>query len=148
MQVDPFDSLTERQAKKQRRAHHLIELARQWDKPIRDGLAQLAQTIWPNGHILGPIRTRPYRLRKRISPENSVWWIEHDIPPYDRYWCAAYQVELNLDAACTPTLTVQSGTATHPVRPLTKENLTKVLVQTSDDLPLLIPRHMGRADDP
>lgn len=148
MQLDPFDRLSERRGKKQPRTHHLMELARQWNKPVRQELTQLARTLWPNGHILGLIPVRPYRLRQRPSPQGYVWWIEHDIPPYDRYWCAAYRVELNLEGAGTPNLTVQSGTATHPVRPLTKENLSSVLAQTGDDLPLLIPRHMGRADDP
>ena len=148
MQVNPFDTLAEHQAKKQQRAHHLIALARQWDGPIRAGLAQLARTIWPNGHTFGLIPARRYRSRQRFSPGSYVWWIEHDIPPYDRYWCAAYRVELSLDETGTPTLNVQSGTASHPVRPLTKENLTKVLAQAGDDLPLLILRHMGRAENP
>jgi hypothetical protein len=148
MQVNPFDILTERQAKKQQRAHHLIEQARQWDKPIRAGLAQLARTIWPNDHRFGLIPAHRYRLRQRCAPGSYLWWIEHDIPPYDRFWCTAYQVELNLDEADIPTLTVQSGTTNHPVRPLTKENLIRVLAQAGNDLPLLIPRHMGQADDP
>jgi hypothetical protein len=147
MQLNPVDTSGEYQIKKQQ-VHQLIELARQWDGPIRAGLAQLARTIWPDGHILGLIPARRYRLRQQFFPGSYVWWIEHDIPPYDRYWCAAYRVELTLGGTRPPTLNVQSGTTSYPVQPLTNENLTKVLAQTGDDLPLLIPRHMGRAVDP
>lgn len=148
MQMNPFNTLAEHQAKRQQQTVHLIKLAEQWNGPIQTSLAQLARTIWPNGHTFGLIPTRRYRLRQRFSPGSYVWWIEHDIPPYDHYWCAAYRVELTLDQAGRPSLTVQSGTTVHPVRPLTQKNLTQVLAQAGADLPLLIPRQMGRVDDP
>ena len=148
MQTDPFDTLAKHKASKQQGNRTLDEAAQHWARPIRAGLQRLAQTTWPNGHILAVIPARRYRLRQKITPKGYVWWVEHDIPPYDRYWCAAYRVQLGLDGGNRPTLTVQSGTMVHPVWPLNQENLNQALAQAGDDLPLLLPRHMGRVIDP
>jgi hypothetical protein len=77
-----------------------------------------------------------------------VWWVEHDIPPYDKYLCVAYRVQLTPDDRCEPVLTVQSRDVVYPVDPLTKANLDMALAQAGADSPLVISRKMGEASDP
>lgn len=127
---------------------HLLEVARQWDSLVRAGLHHLGQTEWPNKRILRLIPMRVYRLRRQVTPETWVWWVEHDIPPYDRYRCSAYRVQLALDDRDNPILTVQSQAATRAVQPLTVENLTATIAQAGEEPPLVITRHMGPAIDP
>ena len=146
--TDSIESWPQQQKLQKQQAHRLERVAHQWNHDIQNGLKRLAQSLWPNGRVLGVIPAPRYRLRRRVTPGAYAWWIEHDIPPYDRYRCAAYRVLLSLNNAGKPSLIVESGAATHPVKPLTPDRLKAVLAQAGDDLPLLIPREMGRADDP
>lgn len=141
-----FKALHQYQQAKKERARHLDEVARQWDGPIRTGLEYLAQDVWPDVKVLG-IPVHRYRLRRQTTPEIQVWWVEHDIPPYDRYWCAAYRVQLVLNEQNEPNLTMQSGSAVHPVIPLSVENLETTLAGVVEELPLIISRKMGPAFD-
>ena len=131
----------------QQQAHHLTQVAHQWNVAILQGLQDLAQAAWPNWHMLGLVPVRRYRLRHQVTPAAHVWWVEHDVPPYDQHRCAAYRVQLAVNDEGKPVLTVQSGTAIYPVTPLTVEALNTTLGQTGKDLPLLIPRKMDAAKD-
>jgi hypothetical protein len=145
---NPFERLHHQQALAGERLQHLFALAQEWDKATRTGLQQLAQTLWPDVHLLGMIPRHRYRLRHQMTSAGYVWWVEHDIPPYDRYWCAAYRVQLTLDEQGVPVLKVQSGAGDEVVTPLTPEALAATLARGGEHLPLLIPRKMGRALDP
>jgi hypothetical protein len=74
--------------------------------------------------------------------------VEHDIPPYDRYRCAAYRVELSLTDDDRPALSVESGAGMYPVTPLSREALEAALARAGQDPPLVVPREMGEALDP
>lgn len=145
--VDPFKALHQHQQAKRERGRRLGEVAHRWENPIRAGLEHLAQELWPDVQVLGLIPVHRYRLRHRTIPEIQVWWVEHDIPPYDRYWCAAYRVQLFLNEQNEPFLTVQSGSAVHAVFPLSVENLQTILARAVEELPLIISRQMGPAFD-
>lgn len=148
MKSDSFEILRNHQAGDRQRACHLAKVAQQWDAAIRQGLQDLAQASWRNCPLFGLVLLRHYRLRHQVTPEAHIWWVEHDVPPYDLYWCAAYQVQLTLDDRDEPVLTVKSETAVHRVTPLTVKVLKGTLAQTGKELPLLIPRKMGLAKDP
>lgn len=145
--LDPFDLLLQKREDEGERAHRLAWLARQWDGIIRDGLQRLGQVLWGADYLLGLIPRHRYRVRYQGSPKVYVWRVEHDIPPYDRYRCAAYQVQLTLDDRDEPVLTVNSGEAIYPVTPLTSETLRMALATASQEDPLVIPRNMGEATD-
>jgi hypothetical protein len=146
--TDSFEALGQQRKLQEQQIQHLHRIAHEWEPAVRNGLKHLAQTIWPNGHLLGVIPVSRYRLRWRNTSNIYIWWIEHDIPPYDRYWCAAYRVQLSLNGSGKPSLTLESGSTIRPVKPLTVEKLETVLAQAAEDLPLLIPRQMGQASDP
>lgn len=139
----PNDREWERQ-----RACHLTKIAQLWDAAICQGLQNLAQATWRNCHMFGLVPLRRYRLRHQVTPEAHVWWVEHDVPPYDLYWCAAYRIQLTLNDRDDPVLTVKSETALHQVTPLTVKVLHTILAQTGKELPLLILRKMSTANDP
>ena len=143
-----FETQCKNQEWEQQRAHHLTRVAHQWNVAILQGLQDLAQAAWPNWHMLGQVPVRRYRLHHQVIPEAHIWWVEHDVPSDDQYRCATYRVQLTLDDRDEPVLTVQSGTAIYPVTPLAVEALDTTLAQTSQDLPLLIPRKMDAAKDP
>lgn len=145
--VDSFKALPQHQQAKRERGRHLDEVARRWENPIRAGLEHLALELWPDARVLGLIPVHRYRLRHQAMPAVQVWWVEHDIPPYDRYWCAAYRVQLFLNEQNEPFLTVQSGSAVHVVFPLSEENLHTILARVVEELPLIISRQMGPAFD-
>lgn len=126
----------------------LIKTARQWDTTIHDELRQTADTLWPAEYFLGLLPIRRYRLRRQTTYDVVIWWIEHDLPPYDRYQCATYQVHLALDEGKKAHLMVQSGQAVYPVNPLTTQMLNTTLNRASSDPPLIISRRMGLALDP
>jgi hypothetical protein len=141
MQSDYFEALHEHQ--------QMVEkLARQWDGVIRDGLRHLAQALWPDGHVLKLVPVHDYRLRRHVTLEIYTWWVEHDIPPYDQHWCAAYEVQLTLDGQDGPTLTVHSKTTAYTVTLPTVEALDAALARAGEDPPLIIQRNMGEATDP
>jgi hypothetical protein len=115
---DPFEVLRQQQLiGHQEQAHRLTQIAQPWESPIRAGLQRLAQALWPDQHVLGLLPVHRYRLRHQATATSQVGWVEHDIPPSDRYWCAAYRVQMTLPDGGEPILTVQSGTAVYPVTP-------------------------------
>jgi hypothetical protein len=129
-------------------AHCLAETASRWDRTIYRELRHFAQYLWPNARLLGLIPIHSYRLRKQSEPEQIVWWVERDIPPFDRYLCEAYRVELSLAGPDQPRLVVRSGMSTYPVVPISIEALKAALVQAGADTPLIIHRQFGPALDP
>ncbi len=130
------------------RTRRLAEIAHRWDGGIRRELRRFAQHLWPDAHLLGFVPLHSFRLRKQLDTETMVWWVERDIPPYDRYHCEAYRVELSLAGPDQPRLVVRSGIAAHPVFPMTIESLNTALAQAGTDKPMLIRREFGTALDP
>jgi len=117
-------------------------------KVIRQELKDLALKKWPNSYILGFIPIHNYRLRRRVKREVITWWIEHDIPPYDLYRCAAYQVELKGVNSSKQYLIVRSGTSSYAVQPMTPCALQAALERVLNDPPLHINRAFGKVIDP
>lgn len=116
-----------------------------WDGPVRQMLNRLGQTLWPTEYMLKLFPISHYRLRdKHISNRVHTWWVEHDIPPFDRYQCAAYQVYLALNKYNAPALSVQSGVKIYCVTPLTLKALETAITKAGQDPPLIIPRKRGR----
>lgn len=128
--------------------HRLANFARHLDRGIRREMHGFGENIWPDTYILGLIPVHGFRLRKRCSSEKITWWIEHDIPPYDRYRCEAYQVELRLIKPDQPRLVVRSGISTYPVITMSVEEFKKTLVRAGADKPMFIHRQFGPALDP
>jgi len=114
---------------------------------IRRELQQLGTALWGADYVLGVIPIRRYRVRFHPGAETCTWHVEHDIPPYEGYRCAAYQVQLALDDRDAPIITVHSRAATQGVAPLTRESLRAALVEAAQEVPLIIPRDMGEASD-
>ena len=129
-------------------AHCLAETASRWDRTINRELRHFAQYLWPNARLLGVIPIHSYRLRKQSEREQIVWWVERDIPPFDRYHCEAYRVELSLAGTHQPQLLVRSGISAYPIVPISIEALKAALVQAGGDTPLVIRRQFGAALDP
>lgn len=127
---------------------HLGKAAHKWDHTIRRMLRRFARQQWPDEHILGLIPVRRYRLRKQFEPGNYMWWVERDIPPYDRFQCAAYRVEMILNGPDQPHLILRSGEAVYPVTQMSAEGLLDALKKMSTDTPLIIQRQFGPALDP
>jgi len=128
--------------------HHLAEIAHRWDGGIRRELRRFAQHLWPDTHLLGLVPLHSFRLRKQLESETMVWWVERDIPPFDRYRCEAYRVELSLARLDQPRLAVRSGISAYPVDPMSEEGLKTALVRAGADIPLVIRRQFGPAQDP
>jgi len=126
----------------------LTKIARHWNAGIRHELRQFAQFLWPDARLLGLVHIHSYRLRKQLESETIVWWVERDIPPFDRYRCEAYRVELSLAGSDQPTLFVRSGISAYPVVPMSVEGLKTALVRAGADTPLVIQRQFGPAFDP
>jgi len=129
-------------------AHCLVKIARHWDASIRRELRQFARSQWPDVRLFGLVPIHSYRLRKRLEFGMVVWWVEHDIPPVDRYHCESYRVELNLAEPGQPRLIVHSGNSAYPVIPMNVEDLKLALIKAGADTPLVIPRQFGPALDP
>jgi hypothetical protein len=142
---DAFKVLHRRQRAEEAQTRRLAELDHEWDHIIRGGLQHLAQTLWPDGHVLGLIPAHRYRLRHQVEPGVGVWWIERDIPPDDEHRCAAYRVLLTLDGQKDPVLTVQSGTSRYRVALLTETALEETLAQAGQDPALVILRQLEEA---
>jgi hypothetical protein len=73
--------------------------------------------------------------------------VEHDIPPWDRYHCAAYMVELGLDEARNPVITLRSGREEYRLEQPTVSSVAQQLARLSQEPPRIIPRRMGVAFD-
>jgi len=130
------------------RAYEIERQARRWDKMVRRELSSFARALWPAEHESSWPRPRSYRLRKQSEPNRFIWWVERDIPPYDRYRCVAYRVQLSGNGQGHPMLIVQSGEGEYPVVPADESGLEVAFLQASQDDPLIIPRRMGAALDP
>jgi hypothetical protein len=87
-------------------------------------------------------------LRREIDNKQITWWVEHDIPPYDRFRCAAYFIRLELDDPSSSfTLTIWSGANRYFLERPSPEVVEQVLVKLAQDPPVIIPRRMGKATD-
>jgi len=145
--ADPFDLLQQQRLTQPARERRLAHTARQFDRMIRRELQRLGVALWGVDHVLGVIPIRRHRVRFEPGVQICTWRVEHDIPPYDRYCCAAYQVQLRLDDRDAPVITVRSQAATHRVAPPTTETLQAALVEAAQEAPLIILRDMGEASD-
>jgi len=130
------------------RTHLLAKLASRWGSVINRELSGFAQHLWPDTRLLGLIPIHNFRLRKRLELDAIVWWVERDIPPFDRYLCEAYRVELSLAGPDQPQLVVRSGISAYPIIPISIDGLTMTLVKAGADTPLVIRRQFGPALDP
>ncbi len=118
------------------------------DPYIRRELRAFAGAVWFSDTTLGFLLWGRYRLRTQTQPGKALWWIEKDIPPFDRYRCAAYRIELSQTADGAALLCVQSGSQTYLMRPNDLAALHNSLLQAGHDPALVIPRRMGAALDP
>ncbi len=130
------------------RTHLLAKLVSRWGSVINRELSVFAQHLWPDTRLLELIPIHNFRLRKRLESDAIVWWVERDIPPFDRYLCEAYRVELSLAGTHQPQLIVRSGISAYPIVPISIEALKAALVQAGGDTPLVIRRQFGAALDP
>lgn len=145
--LDTFEPLYWLQEAQRARGRYMSKLVATWDKAIRQALNQFARALWPPRYALGLIPVPSYRLRsQRATSTTHVWWVERDIPPFDRYRCAAYRVQLSLGELGETIITVQSGDTNYTISPLMMESLEAALAQASHDVPLIIPRAMGRVE--
>lgn len=127
--------------------HQLIKISHQWDSRIRHQLQRFAQDHWHGVHLMGLIPVHSFRTRRQLVGGKIIWWVEHDIPPYDRYRCEAFQVELSLTRADQPRLLVRTGSAAYQVAPLNLEGLRAALQRAGKDKPLITHRQFGLARD-
>jgi hypothetical protein len=146
-EIDPFEPLRRQQAIKEELTHRSEAFLQRWDSLIRAELLRLAEILWPDGHLLGVIPVRQHRVRHKAGGGSYLWWVEHDIPPYDRYRCAAYRVELSLIDQDRPALSVESGAGVYQVTSLSREAFEAALARAGQDPPLVILREMGEALD-
>jgi hypothetical protein len=126
----------------------LTKIAHRWDRAVRRELHRFAQVRWPDVWLAGLIPIHLYRLRTQLEPGTFVWWVERDIPPFDRYRCEAYRVELSLAGPDQPRLVVRTSISAYPVVPISVEGLKITLVRAGADTPLVIHRQFGPAQDP
>ena len=143
--ADPVASPDTQQQSVEERTRLLHNLRQQWDHTVRHWLQHPGEVLWPQGKGIGAGLVHPYRLRRQTVPDTCLWWVEHDIPPYDEYKCATYWVLLTLNGQNELALSVHSGTAMYPVTPLTEEALETALAQAGQDPPLVALREMGQA---
>ena len=116
-------------------------LRRQWDKLMRHELNHLASVLWPAAVWHKRIGFPDIRVRSKIDGNEIIWWVERDIPPYDRYRCAAYEIRMRVNAHGDPDIWVRNGEHTYPV--LESAQLPILLEQAGNEAPLVIPRQMG-----
>lgn len=124
----------------------LRQLDHAWGKVIKFLLKRVALERWGEYRsFFGILRRKDYRLRVNKGPGYIIWWIEHDIPPYDLYRCESYRVTARIEGVGEPLINVESNTDSIQLyRPSLKgfENALKRIVKQP---PLHIPRRMGEA---
>jgi hypothetical protein len=131
-----------------KKTDELRQAQQAWSAKMRYELRWFGSTLWPKRRLLKWFRLPSYRMRHQLLGDQATWWIERDIPPVDRFRCAAYLVHLRLDSRMGIVMSVESGERTIPVIPLSAANLRAALLQAGADRPLIIPRQMGDALDP
>ncbi len=142
-----FDGLHQGQKNKDMKRRTLAGFANRQEHNIHASLGRLAQTLWPDRQLLGLIPVHDYRIRHQVDHQGYVWWVEHDIPPYDRYQCAAYRVILTLNDHQEPIWFVQSGSRSYMISDPVSGSIERVLACAGQDPPMIIPRRMGPAMD-
>ena len=125
-----------------------LQFAHSIEKTIQQELRSFACAVWAADCHPGFLQARRYRLRKEIRPGQAIWWIEKDIPPADRYRCAAYLIQLQSTTAGEDKLFFQSGLRKYPIHLNNLSGIHDTLSQASKDPALMIPRRMGAALDP
>jgi len=145
--ANSFDLLPQRCLTQHERERRLVQAARQFDRMIRRELRRRGAALWGVDYVLGVIQIRRHRVRFEPGAQICTWRVEHDIPPYEDYRCAAYQVQLSLDDCDAPVITVRSQAAAHSVVPPSAENLQAALAEAAQEAPLIILRDMGEASD-
>ena len=147
IQSQIFDTLRQGREKKNTKKLNLAGFARLQEYNIRSALRQLAQALWPDQHWLGFIPIHDYRIRHQVDHQGYVWWVEHDIPPFDRYRCVTYRVILTLNDQQKPIWFVQSGSKSYEFSDPGSVSFERALALAAQDPPLIIPRRMGPALD-
>lgn len=127
--------------------HSLSRVAYQWDGRIRKAMRKIGKEIFPDGFWLGVIPVPQFRLRRMAGPAAWLWWIEHDIPPYDRFSCEAYQVELSLSQAGKPVICIRSGAWDRKLSGAELINFERTLALACREAPLIIHRNFGPVKD-
>ena len=142
-----FPQIAAAQRSRQLEQKQFLQFAHSLQKPIQRELRAFARAVWFAER--GPcfLLDRGYRLRKEIHPGQVTWWIEQDIPPYDRYRCVAYQVELRSTAVGKGELSFQTGLRRYNIDPNNLSALHDTLLRASHDPALIISRRMGAAFD-
>jgi len=125
-----------------------VQLAHSLEKPIRHELSVFAKLVGFEEDHAGAFPSKRYRLRKETHPGRVTWWIEKDIAPYDRYRCAAYQVDLCLAATGGEKLYFRSGSQKYVIDVSNLPAIHNVFLEAGNDPALIIPRRMGAALDP
>ena len=126
----------------------LKALSQQWDRQIRQLLGDVAKRRWPDRHLFGLIPIHNYRLRRESHPGMSIWWIEHDLPPYDLFRCEAYRITLNLNQDCQPSIQLEYQFGSYSIEPLIPKKFLEKMQKLEKQPPLIIPRKMGVVADP
>lgn len=123
-------------------------LSQQWDRHIRHVLGDIAQQRWPDRYLFGLIPIHRYRLRRETHPGMSVWWIEHDLPPYDLFRCEAYRLTLDLNRDCQMSMQLEYRSGSFAIEPLTPRKFLEKMQKLEELPPMIISRKMGIVTDP
>ena len=121
--------------------------AEAWSKLIRSSLVQVAENRWPHRLLFGLVPRKAYRLRQRRAPRTVLWWIEYDLPPYNRYRCAAYLAVMRVNSQRQPFVILRSGKSTRVIHRLSENVLKEALILIGQEPPMVISRDMGPAWD-
>lgn len=142
-----YEYLHEDIEKSNQRQQELHRQQMKWDKCVRKALTELGDALWSRHRLLRLLPTKSFRLRSRGDEIEYYWWIEKDIPPHDRYRCAAYIVCMKMDTNLNPILVVRSGDRMHVVNQPDEAALYRAVEKAGREAPLITARHMGPAWD-
>lgn len=124
---------------------NLVAFQKSLDPTIQHALRVFAQNRWPG---VGWLHRKNYRLHVNADPDQLVWWVEHDVPPFDLYRCEAYFISLSRTKSNLPVLALRSGQRELHLQLSELDRLQAKLALMLFDAPLIIPRRKGVALDP
>jgi len=143
-----FPEIAEKQRHQKDDQKRLLQLAHSLEKPIQQELTAFARAKWSTKGSTGFLAVNHFRLRKETQPGQITWWVEKDMPPLDRFRCAAYRVRLQSDINGIDSLVVQTGQSEYIVDYKDLSSLHATLLKAGNDPALVIPRQMGAVLDP
>ena len=118
-----------------------------WSKLIRSSLVRVAENRWPHRMLFGLVPRKAYRLRQKRSPRTMMWWIEYELPPYNRHRCAAYLAVMQVNNQRQPFVILRSGKSTRVIHRLSETVLQEAVILIGQEPPMVIARDMGPAWD-